>query len=279
MAKSASSPRPLPKAPPRPLQKPSEKTGAKAGPAPVGKPQAKPADPKAAKPTDAKAALPDAALLDDEAADGNESGTPAASGIAAWLAWLPAGRKRWIVLGSGAGGLMAMIAAATFAAASHFRAPPPPPAPTTISGPAAAVDGATVTIGGRTVHLEAVDAPPASLICRDGAWTYNCGAQARRALDEAIAKAPVDCENLRSRPDGRVTALCRNDAGLDLAAIQVESGWAVNDMRTSSRYIAEESRAEAAGSGLWRNDFAHPELWHDQATQSTAPQNAASRPR
>jgi endonuclease YncB( thermonuclease family) len=280
MAKPGSSPRPLPKAPPRPPQRPSEKTGAKAGPAPAGRPPTKPTDPKA-KPTDPKAAkpanLPDAALLDDEATDGEAPA--AASGVAAWLAWLPAGRKRWIVLGSAASGLIAMIAVAAFAAASHFRAPPPPPAPTTISGPAAAVDGATVTINGHTVHLEAVDAPPASLICRDGAWKYNCGAQARRALDEAISKAPVDCENLRSRADGRVTALCRNDTGLDLAAIQVESGWAVNDMRTSSRYIAEESRAEAAGNGLWRNDFAHPEQWHDQAAQSPAPQNAASVPR
>jgi endonuclease YncB( thermonuclease family) len=247
------------KAPSKPPEKATETASAKAAPAPAGKP--KPAN------------LPDAALLDDEAAGGEAP--PASTGLAAWLAWLPAGRKRWIVLGGGAGGLLGMIAAGAFAA-SHFRSPPPPPAPTAISGPATAVDGATLTVSGHTVHLEDVDAPPAALICHDGAWKYNCGAQARRALDEAIGKAPVDCGNLRFEADGRVTALCRNDTGLDLAAIQVESGWAVNDMRSSSRYIAEESHAESAGNGLWRNNFAHPELWHDETAQKTP---AVSKPR
>lgn len=254
------------KAPSNPPEKVTETTAAKPAPAAAGR------DPKSVKP----AALPDAALLGDEASE--SEAPPAATGLAAWLARLPVGRKRWIILGSGVGGLIGMIAAAAFGA-SHFRSPPAPPAPTTITGPAAAVDGATVTVSGHTVHLEDIDAPPASLICRDGAWKYNCGEQARRALDTAIGKAPVECENLRSGADGRVTALCRNDTGLDIAAIQVESGWAVNDMRTSSRYIAEESRAEDAGNGLWRNNFAHPELWHDQASASPASPNAASKPR
>ncbi len=264
------------KAPSKPPEKASEKTAGKAAPAAAAKPAAKPddKDPKSVK----AAALPDAALLDDDAGDG-ATAAPATSRLAGLLALLPAGRKRWFILGGGAGGLLGMIAAAAFAAVWHFRAPPPPPAPTTIAGPAAAVDGATMTVSGHTVHLEAIDAPPASLICRDGAWKYNCGEQARRALDAAIGKAPVDCEHLRFGAKGRVTAVCRNDTGLDIAAIQVESGWAVNDMRASSRYIAEETRAENAGNGLWRNDFAHPELWHDLPSQNAAARNTASTPR
>ncbi len=248
------------KAPPKVPEKVLEKTAAKPTSAADHK------DAKSLKP----AALPDAALLDEAA--GETETPPAAGRLGPWLALLPAGRKRWLVLGAGAGGLIGMIAAAAFAA-SHLRSPPPPPAPTAFSGRAAAVDGATVTVAGHTVHLEDIDAPPASLICRDGAWKYNCGEQARRALDAAIGNAPVDCEHLVFAADGHVTALCRNDTGLDLAAIQVESGWAVNDMRTSSRYIAEELRAESAGNGLWRNNFAHPELWRD------ASQSPASKPR
>ncbi len=239
-------------------------------PAPVA--AGKPGDkaPKSVKP----GALPDAALLDDEASEG--APPPPAGRFGAWLALLPAGRKRWLVVGAGAGALIGMIAAGAFAA-SHLRKPPPPPAPTAFTGRATAVDGATVTVAGHTVHLEHIEAPPASLICRDGAWKYNCGEQARRALDAAIGNAPVDCEHLVFETDGHVMALCRNDSGLDLAAIQVESGWAVNDMRTSSRYIAEESRAENAGNGLWRNNFAHPELWHDGGSQGAAPQTQASQ--
>ena len=260
------------KAPSKPAEKPTETTAAIAASAAAGKARAKANDKDPKKPAN----LPDAALLDDEASASDAP--PRASGLAAWLARLPVGRKRWIVLGGGAGGLVGMIAAAAFAA-SHLRSPPPPPAPTAIAGRAAAVDGGTVTVGGHTVHLADIDAPPASLICREGAWKYNCGERARRALDTAIGSAPVDCENVRFGADGHVTALCRNDTGLDLAAIQVESGWAVDDMRTSSRYIAEESRAENAGNGLWRNNFAHPELWHGAASQSAAAPAVASKPR
>lgn len=287
MAKSASAAahRPL-KAPPKPPEKAPEKTAAKpvpvaagkAAPAAAGKPPAKPPsekpgdkDPKGAKP----AALPDAALLDDEAGDGEAAAPAPRRGLAAWL---PAGRKRWFVLGAGASGLVAMIAVAAYAASHLFAPPPPPPAePTTISGPANAVDGATLTVNGRTVRLENIDAPPATLTCQQGAWKFSCGAEARRALDEAIGNAPVECVNPHPDPAGRLAALCRNDTGLDLAAIQVESGWAVNDMRASSRYVAEESRADNGGKGLWRNDFAHPELWHDAPAKDS--KDSLARPR
>ena len=259
------------KAPSKPPEKATEKTANR--PAPTAAPKPGDKDPKSVK---AAAALPDAALLDDEASERETA--PPAGRLAAWLALLPAGRKRWMVLGAGAGGLLGMIAAAAFAA-SHLRSPPPPPVPIAFTGRAAAVDGATVTVGGHTLHLEDIDAPPAALVCRDGAWKYNCGEQARRALDSAIGNAPVDCEHVVFGADGRVTAVCRNDSGLDLAAIQVESGWAVNDMRTSSRYIAEESHAENAGNGLWRNNFAHPELWRGQASLSAVSPIPASKSR
>lgn len=206
------------------------------------------------------AALPDATLLDDEA---EQTAASPPRGLAAWL---PSGRKRWIALGGGAAGVFAMIAAAAFAA-SHLRGPVAVDT-SVIIGPARAIDGATMTVAGQTVRLEAIHAPPASLVCRQGAWTYRCGDAARRALEEAIGRAPVECVQAHADGDGRVAALCRNDTGLDLAAIQVESGWAVNDIETSSRYVAEQVRAENEGIGLWRNDFAHPELWRSAAASA-----------
>ena len=282
MAKSASAAahRPL-RTPPKPPEKAPEKTAAKPAlaavkpiPAAAGKPPVKP-DGKDTKGT--KPALPDAALLDDEAGDGDAAAPAPRRGLAAWL---PSGRKRWFVLGGGASGMLGMIAVAAFAA-SHLLAPPPPPPaePTTIAGPAKAVDGATLTVGGHTVRLEDVDAPPATLICQQGAWKYSCGAESRRALDEAIGNAPVECVNPHADQAGHLAALCRNDTGLDLAAIQVESGWAVNNLRASSRYIAEESRAENAGKGLWRNDFAHPELWHNSPATDSPANDPVGHPR
>ncbi len=204
-----------------------------------------------------KAALPDAALLDDDA-DGAADGAPPAG----WRAWLPTGRRRWIVLAASFVGLM-IVVAATVAGAAYFRHPAPEnTGPEVVTGPAQAVDGATLAVAGRTVRLSDIDAPPASLMCRDGAWQYRCGDEARRGLDRAIGKGPVECVDLRPGSAGQVEATCRNDAGLDIGAIQVESGWAVDDMKKSSRYVAEESRARDGNRGLWRNDFAHPELWN-----------------
>ena len=254
MATAASSSRKPAGTPSKPLEKLKEKA---AKPDAAGAPAAaKPEGVKGAKP----AALPDTTLLDGDAE--NPPTPPPPRGLAAWL---PAGRKRWLVLGGAAGGLMGMVAAVALAAA-HLRSAPPPPKVTVITGPAHAVDGGTVTIAGQTVRLDAIEAPPAALICREGAWKFRCGDAARRALDGAIGGSSVECVRLHTDGRGRLAALCRNDSGLDLAAIQVESGWAVNDIETSSRYVAEQWRAENERSGLWRNDFAHPELWHESAS-------------
>lgn len=238
-------------------EKSVEKTGS--GGAPAGsaknlKPD--PKDPKAVKP----AALPDATLTDDEAAEGE---TPAAaSGLAAWL---PTGRRRWIVLGAGAAGLIVLVAA-SIVAASYLK-PPADTAPSdVIAGPAQAIDGGTLIVAGQTLRLDDIDAPPAALMCRDGAYQYRCGDEARRALVTAIGNGPVECVHAHPERGGQLAARCRNETGLDIAAIQVESGWAVNNLRRSSRYVAEELRARNNANGLWRNDFAHPELWGGTAS-------------
>lgn len=259
MAKPGAASSKAAKTPPKPLAKPEEKAAVKVVPQLPNKAAPKPGSPAAA---GAKPALPDAALLDDEALDEAAPASPP-KGLARWL---PPGRKRWVVLGGGLVSLLLVIAAGAVGAA-YLRPTPPPAAPSDIiTGRADAVDGATLSVAGRTVHLEDIDAPPASLICRQGAWTDRCGADARRGMAEAIGTAPVECVHARTDSDGHLTALCRNDTGLDIAAIQVESGWAVDDIRTSSRYVAEEARAESDGKGLWRNDFAHPELWHNSPT-------------
>ncbi len=201
------------------------------------------------------AALPDATLTDDEL-DASEA-PGAASGLAAWLL---AGPRRWIVLGAGALALI-VIAAASVVATSYLKAPVEDAPSDVIAGPAQAIDGGTVIVAGQTLQLEDIDAPPASLMCRDGAYQYRCGDDARRALSTAIGDGPIECVHAHPQRGGRLAARCRNETGLDIAAIQVESGWAVNDLRRSSRYVAEELRARNNANGLWRNDFAHPELW------------------
>ena len=207
--------------------------------------------------------LPDAALLD-------ENGEPIPAPAAGWRAWLEPGRKRWIALGTAAT-CVVLIVTASVVTASYLKSPPPPaPETDTIAGAALALDGGTLIVSGQTLRLEDIDAPPASLVCRDGAWKYRCGDEAKFALATAVGSGPVECVHPHSVAGGQLAALCRNEAGLDIAAIQVENGWAVNDIRRSSRYIAEEMRARASSSGLWGNDFAQHELGRQAGSESAA---------
>jgi len=207
--------------------------------------------------TGGAAALPDAALFDDD------DDAPPPSPPRGLAAWLPTGPRRWIVLTGGIIGLIVLVTSAVVMAASRFKGPPPA---AYISGAADIIDGATISIAGQQFHLEDIDAPPASLVCLQDAWTYKCGDEARRGLRAAIGQGPVECTQPYRDEDGHFTALCRNDAGLDIASIQVENGWAVNDIKRSSRYIAEEMRARTNASGLWRDNFAYPEFWHSQTS-------------
>jgi endonuclease YncB( thermonuclease family) len=218
----------------------------------AGKPADKPdkSSPAAAR----AAALPDATLLE------GEDGVVAVAATAGWRRWLPEGRKRWLASGIGVIVLVLVATAATVTAA-RWKAPEPEPLPSVIAGLAKAADGATISVNGQTVRLLDIDAPPLALICRDGAWQYRCGDEARRALATAIGSGPVECTSLEPVAGGTFTARCLNEAGLDIAAIQVENGWAVNDIHRSSHYVAEEMRARSKTVGLWRTDFAHPELW------------------
>lgn len=159
-------------------------------------------------------------------------------------------------------------------AAATMAAPPSParlaPAPGAaaantqgLSGPAQAIDGATLTVAGQTVHLQGVQAPPASLVCRTAALEYRCGDIARRVLDSFADGASVAC--LPPAPLGPgstpTVAVCRNRRGWDLAALQVEAGWAIiRGAIDSSPYRAEQARARANGAGLWPS-FAAPAQW------------------
>lgn len=148
---------------------------------------------------------------------------------------------------------------------------PSPPAPTQVAkpqgpqpltGPAQAIDGATLTVAGQTIRLQGVQAPPASLVCRTNAMEIHCGDIARRVLDSFAGGAPVACSPASGAAQAAGTvAICRNRRGWDLAAMQVEAGWAViQGALDSSPYRAEQARAQANGAGLWPG-FVKPEQW------------------
>ncbi len=156
-----------------------------------------------------------------------------------------------------------VVAAAPSTAAAAPPAAPQGPQP--LTGPAQAIDGATLTVAGQTVRLQGVAAPPASLVCRTSAMEYRCGDVARRVLDSFAGGAPVACLPAAGATAGGTVAVCRNRRGWDLAALQVETGWAIiRGAIDASPYRAEQARAQANRAGLWPA-FAKPEQWANAA--------------
>lgn len=231
-------------------------------PAPAKPAAASAAKPDAAKPAAAKpaakagdkpdAALPDAALLDREDGEGTPAAAPRAGRFSRFM---PKGRWRWAAIAAAA-----VLVIGGGAAAAFLATRPAPVRSPIIAGPAQVINGRMLVVAGQTVRLQAIDAPPAELVCRDGAWEYKCGAESRKALEQLVGNRPVDCESAYT-DDGVVHATCQSDQGIDIAAALVASGWAVADLRRSSRYLPQQSRAQSENRGLWRNNFAHPEQW------------------
>jgi endonuclease YncB( thermonuclease family) len=163
-------------------------------------------------------------------------------------------------------GLFGLTSPQVTAAAAPSPAAPAQPVkpqgPQPLTGPAQAIDGATLTVGGQTIRLQGVQAPPASLVCRTNVMEIRCGDIARRVLDSFAGGAPVACLPATGAAQALGTvAVCRNRRGWDLAAMQVEAGWAiVQGVLESSPYRAEQGRAQANGAGLWPG-FVKPEQW------------------
>lgn len=142
--------------------------------------------------------------------------------------------------------------------------------PQLLTGPAEAIDGATLTVAGQTIKLQGVQSPPVSLVCRSSALEYPCGDVARRVLNDFAGGAPVACTPASGDAAAAgvsVVAVCRNRRGWDLAALQVETGWAIiQGGSDASPYRAEEARARANAAGLWPG-FAKPEQWTQTAAR------------
>lgn len=149
-------------------------------------------------------------------------------------------------------------------------------APRVIEGPARAVDGDTLDVGGERVRLFGIDAPEARQTCDLRGKRWDCGAFATRALRAELARGPVACTvEVPADAYGRPVAICRA-GGRDIARALVRQGAATAYGRYSDRYLADESAARAAGAGLWQARMVTPETHrHTPAAPQAAPQGCA----
>lgn len=99
----------------------------------------------------------------------------------------------------------------------------------TFSGHAVAVDGDTLTVGRRTVHLFGVEAPVLDAVCAlpNGGRVW-CGRTARSKLGERVRGVTVFCLPWPADQPGEVSAFCRVSSlgGPLINRTMVEDGFA-----------------------------------------------------
>lgn len=122
-------------------------------------------------------------------------------------------------------------------------------------GRARVVDGDSLELHGLRIRLAGIDAPELTQTCIADRKIWDCGRQARQAL-RFLTAGNVHCDFADTDIYNRWLARCFRGQ-MSVNAAMVKRGWAVN----TGGYGAEEKRARANKSGIWRGDFERPAQW------------------
>ncbi len=129
-------------------------------------------------------------------------------------------------------------------------------------GTVAIIDGDTLQIGERIVHLAGIDAPELGQRCMIEDKEWRCGLEAALALRKLAAFGTVNCVSEEEAP--AVVGTCQID-GKDLAEVMVGQGYAVALPGAAPNYQSAEAAARDAKLGMWRGDFIPPGDWRQGA--------------
>lgn len=131
---------------------------------------------------------------------------------------------------------------------------------TEIKGLASVIDGDTIRIEGRIIHLYGIDAVEAAQVCRIKGIEYPCGVMATARLVSLTLEKIVICMGEARNRAGELSGICW--AGeTDINDALVRQGWALAYGRESDRYVTAQNYAKKNKSGLWRGEFVRPWAW------------------
>ena len=133
---------------------------------------------------------------------------------------------------------------------------------------AAVLDGDTLSVEGKRIQLQGVDAPEIGQTCFADGVSWPCGLAAKAALDRRLSGHAVECEAVDNDRYGRILAKCYV-AGGDIGLWLVSEGWAFAFREYSTDYLAQEQEAKAAGRGVWRREVTPPWDWRRGARLPT----------
>ena len=126
-----------------------------------------------------------------------------------------------------------------------------------VTGPAKAIDGDMLELGGQRIRLHGIDAPEVTQVCTRGGAAWGCGREAAQVLAGFVDGQQVECTMIATDDQTRKLAACKvND--LDLGASMIEAGLALAVPKDSGPYTETEARIRGLGLGLWGSTFSEP---------------------
>lgn len=138
-----------------------------------------------------------------------------------------------------------------------------PAAEQIVEGKAQIIDGDTLQIGTRRVHLYGVDAPETDQTCERGGKSWRCGMEATYAMAALLEFHWLVCRQREIDTAGDMVGVCRlgGPKGFSVNRKIVRSGWALALRPSGDDYAAAEQAARAAKVGLWSGSFVAPWEW------------------
>lgn len=122
------------------------------------------------------------------------------------------------------------------------------------------LDGDSLIVDKAEIRLIGVDAPEYMQFCFDEKeLAYDCGEEARLALEKLVYKKKVVCNKIKKDIYKRDLSECFADK-LNINIELLRQGWVVLYRSQNKLYIKAQTEAQKNKSGIWKGRFMKPEF-------------------